>query len=577
MMRKKSLWAVLGCVALLGLAGGCSDDDSATCGNGVIEGGEECDLDQLGNATCADVVPGTTGTLSCNPTTCEYDTTGCTTGPECGNGIPEFGEPCDCGTDVTELPAGCTDVNGGANANCSATCERVDLCGDGVVTGNEECDCGDSSMVSDPSSGCDGFNGAAGSDCDSDCTSIYLCSHGLFEECSLSDGVAPTHLCCEDDYGVQLECKTSLFAGMDNFCARSCTAADECPWNSFCFGTVNPAYDLCYYSMCGPNDLVQADFFDVCQAPAGGTPGRCIPFGRYSDTKDFYGFCVEDGTIAPGDPCPTRNADPPVGLLDTDRDIPGGAAASQCDTGICLSTQGATEGQCAQFCDWETEYEAIFYGGTPGPLACPANSNCWAEATISLDDVSPYADYGYRGADLGYCRPLEAADSTYGMTTCSLVTGQLLSDPALTCADTNTDGRCLIVSYSVDYYDANGSVIGSADEPTMGQLIGVCSDADPVTITNVWDPCDPANDVCPMGSLCMEEDVFDAGTGTTRCIPMCDTQYHDGTTATCADLGTPATTADGTPVCTSVSYTFGAGGAADPSKSRLGFCALPMP
>ncbi|MFH2010930.1 MAG: hypothetical protein ABI333_30300 [bacterium] len=558
------IWACVAalCAAALALATGCKDE--AVCGDGVIEGNEECDQTELGGATCGDALPGTTGTLACSGE-CTFDTTGCS----CGDSLKQFGEDCDCGSDPQNLPPGCTDVNGGANANCDSSCLYIDLCGDGIRTGDEECDCGDSAMLTAPAAGCTVYNGGPGATCDESCLSITQCQYDLYDECFPLEGETPTNGCCEDDYGVQLECKSSLFGGMDNMCARDCATSDECPWNNFCWGTVN----LCHYSMCGPGNAVDAPFHGACQAP-GATAGLCIPFGRYVDTHGFYGFCLEQGQIPHGDPCPTGNAGPPVYLLGTDRDIAGGAAASLCDTGLCLATTGATEGICARFCDWQAEYDAIFYGGTQGPLTCPASSNCWAETTISLNDVTANPDYGYRGADLAYCRPTEAADPTYGLTTCSLVTSQLLSNPSLTCADTNADGRCKVVTFGMDY-DNDG--VDDASEPTLGSLIGVCDDSLPATVANVWAECDAANDVCPPGSGCIEQDVFGAATAATRCIPYCDTSHHDGVTATCADLGTPATTTDGTPTCTSISYTFGAGGEADTSKSRLGYCALPRP
>ncbi len=572
MMRNKGLWAALSCVAVLGLTAGCSDDDSV-CGDGVAEGSEQCDLADLGGATCADAVPGSTGTLACTAA-CTFDTTLCGA-LQCGNGINEFGEICDCGTDLSNLPAGCTDVNGGANANCSATCTQVDLCGDGEVTGDEECDCGDPTLVSSVPGDCDDYNDPATSACYDDCTinTAINCEGELYDDCEILD----QGFCCEDEYGVQLECKTSMLSGGDNTCARSCTAASECPWNNICFGSINPTYDMCFYSQCGPGDVIDSEFYTSCDAF--GNTGTCIPFGRYSDTKDFYGFCFEPGDLGHGVACPTSNATPPVSLLGTDRDIAGGAAASMCSNGLCLAVSGATEGTCAQFCDWETEYEALFYGGTSGSLACPTDSNCWAEATISEDSVSPYADFGYRSAGIGYCQTPESVDPD-GMTTCSLVTGELLSNTSNDCTDSHTNGRCVLVRYNVDYHDANGSVISSGTEVTMGSLIGTCMDTTGTEIANVWDTCDPAADVCPLGSSCVEEDVFDTAAGATRCIPYCDTEHHGLTgNPTCQDLGAADGdgTADSTPICTSVSYTYGTGGAEDPSKSRLGYCALPRP
>ncbi len=47
------------------------------CGNGVIEGGESCDGDDLGAVECADVGDFVGGTLSCDDA-CEFDTNACT-------------------------------------------------------------------------------------------------------------------------------------------------------------------------------------------------------------------------------------------------------------------------------------------------------------------------------------------------------------------------------------------------------------------------------------------------------------------------------------------------------------------
>jgi hypothetical protein len=80
--------------------------------------------------------------------------------------------------------------------------------------------------------------------------------------------------------------------------------------------------------------------------------------------------------------------------------------------------------------------------------------------------------------------------------------------------------------------------------------------------------------------------VFDDASGQARCLPYCDTHVHDGLGATCQDLGAPASTPGGTPVCTSISYRYlpwtngalsGPGGAGDPDMSRLGLCARPRP
>lgn len=50
-----------------------------TCGDGNIDAGEECDGTNFGTATCAsEVGAGSRGSLSCDPVTCQIDTSACT-------------------------------------------------------------------------------------------------------------------------------------------------------------------------------------------------------------------------------------------------------------------------------------------------------------------------------------------------------------------------------------------------------------------------------------------------------------------------------------------------------------------
>lgn len=70
----------LGFVAgALGCTAGCTFDMSAcaSCGNGVLDGAEECDGPDLGGQTCQGL-GFSGGTLACSPG-CEHDTSGCST------------------------------------------------------------------------------------------------------------------------------------------------------------------------------------------------------------------------------------------------------------------------------------------------------------------------------------------------------------------------------------------------------------------------------------------------------------------------------------------------------------------
>lgn len=76
------------------------------CGDGTIAANEQCEpprgltadsLPDLNGATCQSVVPGSTGgKLGCDWYTCHFDTSGCAGVTQtCGNGIIEGSEECD--------------------------------------------------------------------------------------------------------------------------------------------------------------------------------------------------------------------------------------------------------------------------------------------------------------------------------------------------------------------------------------------------------------------------------------------------------------------------------------------------
>jgi hypothetical protein len=130
MMRSKALLACLMAGAMsLGLMA-CSDDDSTgnnnnadLCGNGVVDNGEDCDGAELGGETC--VTQGLdSGDLACTDA-CTFDLSTCL---GCGNGQIEVGEVCD-GTNLDGQT--CTDVGNftGGTLACNATCDDYNTSG----------------------------------------------------------------------------------------------------------------------------------------------------------------------------------------------------------------------------------------------------------------------------------------------------------------------------------------------------------------------------------------------------------------------------------------------------------------
>ncbi|MFH2011067.1 MAG: DUF4215 domain-containing protein [bacterium] len=190
----------------------CGDSDCAytvaclaSCGNGVVEPGEECDD---GNSASGDgcspicvlepnpqpevcdnaLDDDLDGLLDCADPDCANDPA-CNPSAVCGNGIVEAGEACDDGNTVAGdgCAPNCTIENiPNPETNCS---DRVDNDGDGLVD-CEDPDCANNSWCQaycgdgfvDPGEQCDDGNTTSGDGCDSSCmleVSPELCSDGI--------------------------------------------------------------------------------------------------------------------------------------------------------------------------------------------------------------------------------------------------------------------------------------------------------------------------------------------------------------------------------------------------------------
>lgn len=134
-------------------------EGQAMCGNGVREGKEECDQNDLNQATCASVTGKSGGTLGCREN-CRFDTSKCSDLMECGDGEIQAGESCDCGDNEDCSPEqldhkSCQDfgfsegtLGCGGKAPCQFDTSQCTNCGNGILDPGEECDGEDLGMNS---------------------------------------------------------------------------------------------------------------------------------------------------------------------------------------------------------------------------------------------------------------------------------------------------------------------------------------------------------------------------------------------------------------------------------------------
>ncbi len=169
---------------------------SPVCGNGVAEGDEVCDGEDLRGLSCETLGLGA-GSLLCFADCRNVDTSDCEEQPTCGNGVLDPGEECDDGDhdNTDDCPddfvtggtcqsatcgdglvwsghEDCDDGNTESVDGCSSDC-KLESCGNGVVDTGEDCDSGGQDTAScdsdctTPACGDGHLNTAAGEECDS--------------------------------------------------------------------------------------------------------------------------------------------------------------------------------------------------------------------------------------------------------------------------------------------------------------------------------------------------------------------------------------------------------------------------
>ncbi len=192
----------------------------SVCGDGEIHVPEECDGEALDTEDC--VSQGfDDGELGCD-VDCTFDTSACVTFG-CGNDVVEGDELCD-GADLDGADCGSQGLDGGILA-CAASCRAFDtagcyVCGDGELNVNEDCE-GDIGGATCVGLGFDGGVLACGNDCQYDTSGCFGCGDGVLGGDEICDG---------SDFGA-LGCTSQGFDGGAATCAADC-------------GTIS--YDSCF-------------------------------------------------------------------------------------------------------------------------------------------------------------------------------------------------------------------------------------------------------------------------------------------------------------------------------------------
>lgn len=338
-----------------------------TCGNGIIDPGEQCDGIELGLATCQSL-GFVSGMLQCT-VSCGYNTTACVA-PVCGDGIisPAAGEQCD-------------DNNTQSGDGCNAACQVepgwvctgepsvcVPSCGNGVWNPGEDCDGSDLNGATCQSVGFAGGTLACRTDCSFNTSGCLasVCPNGVKEGSEECDG---------SDFGGQT-CASFGFAAGSLSCDGSCQISTAGCTNSVCGNGVVEAGEQCDDSNTSNGDGCSS----TCQWETSCTADRALACG-----SNHYLSSPPSGNDVSGYNCTTfgSGVDYVYSFVPTNS---GNASVSvTCD-------------------NWDDDYDVMILRGSCHPKLCIA-----AGTSSSCDNVSFPVTAG-----LTYFIVVEAYWSSYG-------------------------------------------------------------------------------------------------------------------------------------------------------------------
>lgn len=195
-------------------------DTGAQCGNGTVDGDEQCDGDALADETC-ETQGFAGGALACADG-CTFDVTACTEGDMCGDGNIDAGEDCD-GNQLGVEDCESQGFDEGSLA-CADDCTFdtsscvMYSCGSDVIDPREVCDGTDLAGEDCISQGFVAGDLACADDClgyDTSACITNICPNGVIEGPEVCDGA-----------NIPSSCEVQGFDGGTLVCVDTCDAYD---------------------------------------------------------------------------------------------------------------------------------------------------------------------------------------------------------------------------------------------------------------------------------------------------------------------------------------------------------------
>jgi hypothetical protein len=353
-------------------------DCTTTCGNGMVEPGETCDLTTLCPSNCSDgnscTIDTMTGSVdNCN-IACSYqlitrcqnqdgccpvgctgnDDSDCTT--TCDNGSVEPGETCDppssCPTSCNDGNACTIDTLTGSATNCNVSCsvqtitqcESADGCCPAGCTAINDRDCSSScgNGQSEPGETCDPPSSCPASCNDGNACTIdtltgsaancnAACGHQAISQCQSGDGCCPAGCNANSDTDCSASCGNNIVESGETCdlpasCPVSCSDGNSCTIDAMTGSAAN-----CNVA-CGHQEITACTHDD-----------GCCPSGCNIDKDNDCSASCGDGAVTSPETC-----DPPASCLISCGD--GNACTVDTMTGSAANCNVACSSQAITSC-----------------------------------------------------------------------------------------------------------------------------------------------------------------------------------------------------------------------------------